>query len=430
MNKRKQYIFLITLTISLNSNLAIFAEDKISMEKEDHCISCHIEDEVLPENFKDYDIHNQSGLGCSGCHGGDAAKEDMDEAMSEKSGFIGIPNKHQIPGICGKCHSDIEFMRQYQPRIATDQVEQYYTSFHGKKLLEGDKKVADCTNCHTSHAIISAKDPRSTVYALNVPQTCTQCHGDADYMKSYNIPTNQYTEYVKSIHGISLLEEQDTGSPACNDCHGNHGATPPGIISISHVCGLCHANNMQYFSTSVMGKVFEEQELHACEECHGYHQIEKTTYEMIGVGENSVCIDCHSEGDTGYLVADSISRLIMTAVTLHDSALIRQTEVIRKGMDDVEIGFLLGDAKQNLIQARTIVHTFDPDKVGEKTEASSSNSKAAISLADKEVEDYYVRRRGFGIATIFITIVVVALFVKIRDLEKKRLAEQSAQQQS
>jgi hypothetical protein len=88
-------------------------------------------------------------------------------------------------------------------------------------------------------------------------------------------------------------------------------------------------------------------------------------------------------------------------------------------MNDVEINFLLQDANQSLIEARTLVHTFDPDRVGEKTDVGVQKAKAAIQLAEQEISDYNIRRSGFGIATIFITLLVVALFFKIREIEKK-----------
>ena len=427
MNLVRDNLYRITLIIILSiltlNTGHLFANVKSEFFEKDQCIKCHQADEVLPEDFYENDIHLQSGLSCAGCHGGDPQKDDMDEAMDPASGYIGVPSKRDVPRLCGKCHSDINFMREYQPRISVDQVEQYYTSIHGQKLKTGDNKVADCTNCHTAHGILPAKDPRSTVYPLNLPETCNMCHGDAAYMKSYNISTSQYIEFSESVHGKKLLEERDTGSPACNDCHGNHGAMPPGLTSVSHVCGMCHVNNMEYFSSSVMGQVFEEQELHACEECHGHHDVQKTSDDMIGVGEKSVCMDCHSEGDQGYLVADTIYRQLNSAVAMYDSALIRISEVKRKGMNDIEIGFLLSEAKQNLIQSRTLVHTFDPEKTGESTTASYNKSNTAISLAEIEIENYHVRRRGFGLATIFITVIVIALFFKIRDIEKKRTAD-------
>jgi hypothetical protein len=416
----KYLIFLVLSTFYLFFLEAhVMAQDRAQLAEEDQCINCHTEEEVLPEDFNKDDIHLQSGLSCSGCHGGDPTKEDMDEAMDPKAGYSGVPSKKDIPQFCGKCHSDIKIMRAYQPRIPVDQVDQYYTSIHGQKLKQGDQKVADCSNCHTSHGILSAKDPRSTVYPLNIPETCDECHGDADYMQDYNIPTNQYDEFVKGVHGKMLLENHDTGSPACNDCHGNHGAMPPGISSISHVCGMCHVNNMQFFSSSTMGEVFAEQELHACEECHGNHNVPKTNDDMVGVGEESTCMNCHDEGDPGYEAAAKIHKKLTRSVAIYDTAEFQQLEVQRVGMNDIEIDFLLQDAHQNLIKARTLVHTFDPEKVGEKTDESVQKAKAAIQLAEQEISDYDTRRNGFGIATIFITLLVVALFFKIREIEKK-----------
>jgi hypothetical protein len=381
---------------------------------EDQCYICHRDDEYLPEHFNVEDVHLQPGLSCSGCHGGDAASGDPDIAMSEEAGFIGVPSKGGIPEFCGRCHSDIVFMRRFQPRIATDQVSQYYTSEHGRLLAAGDRKVADCTSCHSSHAILPASDARSTVYPLNVPSTCNGCHGNTEYMAEYGIPTNQYDRYAKSVHGVALLDNEDTGAPGCNDCHGNHGAFPPEVASIAQVCGHCHINNMQYFEASTMAEAFAEEELVGCEECHGNHDVLRTSDEMVGVGDNSVCTDCHSEGDEGYAAAEAIYGQLTDLSTTYTTALEKQEEVQHKGMDDVEIEFLLQESHQSLIQARTLVHTFDPVKVGPKTDEGLKKAEEAIVLAEEAIDEFYFRRRGFGLATLFITLLVVALIFKVR----------------
>ena len=390
---------------------------------DDQCVICHLDVEVIPEDYKAENIHFQKGLSCAGCHGGDPTSDDMEEAKRPGSGFIGVPSRAEIPNFCGRCHSDINIMREYQPRIPTDQVEQFYTSVHGKKLKAGDNKVAECVSCHTAHGILPTEDPRSTVHALNIPSMCNKCHGDADYMNEYRIDTRQYEEYTNSVHGIALLENQDTGAPACNDCHGNHGAIPPGVASISHVCGTCHVNNMQYFAESVMGKAFDELELHACEECHGNHDVKKTSDQMIGGGELSICKDCHSEGEAGFDIANKINMQLVEIAEIYKEAQSQRLEVHQVGMSDVEIGYLLQDANQNLIKARTLVHTFDPVKVGEETSAGIQKAQDAIHMAKLQISDYQTRRRGFGIATGFITLLVVALFFKIRDMENKNRKE-------
>jgi hypothetical protein len=386
----------------------------------DHCVACHRQEDLLPAHFMEADVHMKEGLSCAGCHGGDPTSDDGERAMSTAAGFRGVPSKREITAFCGRCHSDIEFMRRYQPRIPTDQESQYATSVHGEKLAAGDTRVADCASCHKAHAILPASDTRSTVHPLNVPGTCGTCHGDAEYMAGYGIPTDQYEKFAQSVHGVALLENQDTGAPACNDCHGNHGATPPGITSIGQVCGHCHVNNMQYFTESRMGKAFVEEGFHGCEECHGNHGVAKTSDAMVGTAAGAVCLDCHSDGDTGYEAAGRIHAELAGLNTLYGEAAAAQEEVRRIGMDDVEIAFMLQESHQSLIQARTLVHTFDPERVKSKTDEGAEKAKSALEAAAAQVRDFHVRRRGFGMATLFTTVLVIALFLYIRQLEGSR----------
>ncbi|KAA3656520.1 MAG: hypothetical protein DWQ10_15210, partial [Calditrichaeota bacterium] len=262
-------------------------------------------------------------------------------------------------------------------------------------------------------------DARSTTYALNMPGTCKTCHSDNEYMKEYNIATKQYDDYAGSVHGIALLENQDTGAPACNDCHGNHGAMPPGLTSISHVCGTCHVNNMEYFSESAMAEEFMESDLHACEECHGNHAVQKTNDDMIGSGEKSTCIECHDEGEEAYETAEQIHLDLKNLVTAYDSSSTLLKEVERVGMDALEMSYAVKDAKQRLTQARTLVHTFDADQVKAKTDEGLKFTQDAFDLGVAQLKELQFRRFGFGIATFFMSIVLVALYFKIKDIEKK-----------
>lgn len=422
LNKIKLPLMFITIfvfTFALNVNGEKLQQTQ-SLPEDDHCIVCHQELEFLPDGFQQYDVHLRTGLSCAGCHGGDPTSDDEEIAMSKERGFIGVPSRDEIPKFCGKCHSNPQFMRDFHPGLATDQVTQYYTSVHGKKLLKGDKKVAVCINCHTAHSILPANDPRSSVYPLNVPKTCRKCHSNSVYMKSYKIPTNQFELYASSVHGVALLEQKDIGAPACNDCHGNHGATPPGLTSVTFICGNCHVKNMGFFRNSKMASAFEELGFHGCEQCHGHHAIQKTSDKLVGVNTNAFCVKCHDVGDKGYEVAKNIKLQLVDLVTLYDSAVTKAKEVTIKGMNDIDIGFLLQEGRQNLIEARTLVHTFDLEKVKEKTDKGEQVVNEAINLADKEFDKYYTRRRGFAIATVLFIIFAVALYLKIKDIEKKK----------
>ena len=128
-------------------------------EQPNTCLDCHsaldAPLQVTQEQFAQ-DIHLQKGLTCASCHGGDPTKSDM-EAMSKAAGFRGKPTRKEIPALCGKCHSDGAYMRQYNPSLRTDQFAQYQTSIHGKLLAKGDTKVAVCADCHGVHGMRPAR---------------------------------------------------------------------------------------------------------------------------------------------------------------------------------------------------------------------------------------------------------------------------------
>ena len=168
------------------------------------CIVCHSTLDgplAAPIKVIESDIHFQAGLGCADCHGGDPHDDSMD-AMSPKKGFRGAPKKAQIPEFCGRCHSDATYMRHFNPKVRTDEQSEYVTSVHGKRLKQGDQKVATCVDCHSVHDIQAVSDTRSPVYPTNVAATCSRCHSDTEKMKEYKIPTGLY---VDEQRGISVV---------------------------------------------------------------------------------------------------------------------------------------------------------------------------------------------------------------------------------
>src|SRR5690242_8139173 len=245
--QNKIRLFALAAAILLPASLPLSAADTPNS-----CLDCHsaldAPLQVTPERFSQ-DIHAQKGLTCASCHGGDPTKSDMD-AMSKAAGFKGKPSRKDIPALCGKCHSDGAFMRQYNPSLRTDQFSQYQTSVHGKLLAKGDTKVAVCIDCHGVHDLRPASDTRSTVHPLNVAQTCSRCHADAAYMKGYSIPTDQFAGYSASVHHEALAVRGDLSAPTCTTCHGNHGAAPPGVGTVQNVCATCHGFQSQLIDFS------------------------------------------------------------------------------------------------------------------------------------------------------------------------------------
>ncbi len=288
----------------------------------------------------------------------------------------------RITELCGSCHSSAEFMKHYNPALPVDQVAKYKTSVHGSLNAKGNPDAAECASCHGSHEIQPVKDSRSLVYATNIPSVCSNCHSDAKLMAKYKIPTDQYKNYVQSVHGIALLEKGDLSSPSCNDCHGNHGAVPPGVESISKVCGTCHVLNMELFEQSPHKKAFDEHNYPECESCHGNHLVKQATDDMVGTQKPAVCVQCHSseENKKGFLVAGEMKMLIDSLKNKDSVTTKILDEANQKGMDVSDATFSLKDVRQVLIQSRTTIHAFNLDKFKEQiNEGFTIVNKAEIT---------------------------------------------------
>ena len=323
---------------------------------------------------------------------------------------------------CARCHADVAFMRSYNPSLPVDQLEKYRTSVHGMRNGKGDPKTAQCASCHGSHNIRAVKDVKSNVYFSNLPGTCAKCHSNTAYMKEYKIPTDQYEKYAKSVHGIAVLQKHDPGAPACNNCHGNHGAMPPGIESISQVCGTCHALNAELFASSPHKKAFEERKLPECETCHSNHEIVAATDKLLGTAPEAVCSRCHSavQNPNGYLAAKVMRGLIDTMENREEYAKELVDEADQKGMDISDAKFKLRDIRQARLQSRTMVHAFNEAKFQEVVDNGLKTADFVISESQSSIHEYFFRRIGLAVSTIIITILALALYAFVRRLERKK----------
>jgi len=384
------------------------------------CVVCHRDQDPplsTPVEQLKTSIHNNPKLSCAGCHGGDPTAEDADMAMSKAKGFIGKPSPEQIPKLCSKCHSSAAFMRTFNPNVPVDQYQLYLASEHGILLKKGDKKVATCVSCHDVHDIKKANDPTSPVFPSNIADRCGKCHADADYMKGYSIPTDQLSEYKKSIHAKTLYDKGDLSAPTCNDCHGNHGAMPPGIASVANVCGACHLVQSEYFSASPHKEAFDNMGVSECEACHGNHAIQKTSDQMIGTDEQAVCTQCHDEGSQGYKTAalmrdgiDSLATEISLAEAMISKAHLAGVEIQDKALN-------LSKSKDALIQSRALIHTLSMDKVGGKIKQGLKAAINALEIGRQALKEVG-HRRNMLIIMVVLTLLVagfLVLYIRVRE---------------
>jgi len=67
-----------------------------------------------------------------------------------------------VTDACGSCHKDKQAS--------------YRDTYHGQVTRLGGEETAKCFNCHGSHGILPANDPKSTVNEANRLKTCQKCH--------------------------------------------------------------------------------------------------------------------------------------------------------------------------------------------------------------------------------------------------------------
>lgn len=468
-------------TLLLFAFILISPANSQDVQSNDQCFNCHVQLDgrvKAPADMFKGDIHFRKGVSCAACHGGDSKEEDMDKAMNKSAGFIGVPHGSTVMTICAKCHKDeyaklsksvhgqsstgkgiiinncvtchgihnivpvkspgskvsganivntcggchsnASFMKTYNPGLNIDQLEKYKTSVHGQRTFSGDHKTATCPSCHGTHDIKNVKDPTAYVYPTNIPATCNKCHGNTEYMKEYKIPTDQYEKFKTSVHGVALLEKGDKNAPSCNRCHGDHGASPPEVSSVTKVCGVCHVLNSQMFDESPHKQAFDKDNIPECVACHNNHGIEHPTEEMLGAGDKSICKKCHKVNDKGFTVGVEMKNLIDSLVRDVDLANTAIHDAEQKGMDVSDAKFDYNDIKKVLITTKNVVHYSNIDKFRENINEGFKITDNAKTIGKDAVDDYYFRRWGLGVSTFFITLLVIVLYLKLRKIERKQ----------
>jgi len=376
-------------------------------------------------------------------------------------------------------------------------------------------------------------------------------------MAPYGIPTDQYARYRRSVHAAALLERGDTAAPACNDCHGNHGAAPPGVLAVANVCGQCHGREAALFRASFKKELFDGLDVPECTVCHDNHAIEHPTPELFhsgsapevsagkitgvdpfaadlgdlgagaqrtaawrvvlkphigpeaaglvhtvdvtaeGVGPlsldatvragsmladgtrsatgpdltatltitalnglpveggdvlalrldvragneapvkgvkvkdlpgeaivtiaGSACRKCHSQGDT----CDEATEKMYVALATLDRELRQAAAVLHRaevaGMEVSAPKFeLKSKGTTAAIEARALVHSFDPERLVARTEEGRRTSKNALEAGRAALAELQFRRKGLAASLVLVALVLLGLYLKIRQLDRLR----------
>ena len=95
------------------------------------------------------------------------------------------------------------------------------------------------------------------------------------------------------------------------------------------------------------------------------------------------------------------------------------SEAEQKGMEVGEAKFKLRDANQAILEARTIVHSFDEKKFDDVVIGKGLSVTADVKIeAQAAIDEYFFRRYGLVAAIFIISILAISLYLFIKKYEK------------
>ncbi len=361
------------------------------------CGMCHPDIRVQFEKG----VHQSEGVTCTACHGGDPNGTTV--AAAHRAPFRGAPKRRDIPALCASCHSDVTRMRPYN--LPSDQFALYQTSRHGMLLAKGDDHVAVCTDCHGVHEIRPPSDPKSSVFSRNIPFTCGKCHGNMALMRKYGLVDNPLADYTAGVHGKAFLQGGNDAAPECTRCHGQHGATPPGVGDVEKVCGQCHQTARAYFIAGPHKKAMDAAGLDECAACHGDHRTQPANLKML----DTVCLDCHDKGSKQVQLAATFKTMFTQASTEIDGAeaLVEKAARVPLYVDDYKAR--LTDARTALMEAVPVMHALDPSLVEPHTRRARSIAAEVTGEIQKKLAERVWRYVGLGLLWFYLVLTAVVV---------------------
>ncbi len=151
-----------------------------------HCGSCHGSHDIQAKREPTSRVNrSRVPATCGSCHAGiltDYFQSGHGKAVEQ--GSLAAP-------VCIDCHTAHEIRRVEVAAWQLDIIREcgtchreslrsYRDTFHGQVSGLGFTRVARCSDCHGSHLILSAADPKSSIAPEKLVSTCQKCHPKAN----------------------------------------------------------------------------------------------------------------------------------------------------------------------------------------------------------------------------------------------------------
>jgi len=258
-----------TILIAFGIATSARAQDQ-TQDTEAYCLSCHGNPDLSMElpsgetlslyispDTLSHSVHSPLGIECQACH---------TEITFYPHPELAAQNQRELSlafyEACAKCHPD--------------NYDKAQDSVHAQVAAAGNQAAPVCTDCHGAHDVQPPDQPRA-----EISTTCGKCHSAIS------------EEYLTSIHGEALIQEDNPDVPVCTDCHGVHNIQDPRTsqfrIESPEMCAGCHADAELMAKYGLSADVYSLYDL-------SWHGVDVSVYKANWPTiwhESAVCTDCH-----------------------------------------------------------------------------------------------------------------------------------------
>ncbi|WP_396601360.1 hypothetical protein [Algibacter sp. R77976] len=293
------------------------ANEHVEVSAQESCFLCH-------KNTKGYSkFHNPEIIGCAGCHLGNIASSNKEDAHE---GMVLIPgNLSDAKQTCGTCHPnelhkvENSLMTTNSGLVAVDKFVfgeadslDYHYHIKDIKNSASDKHLRDlCANCHLG----AEKTSFGSISQLSRGGGCNACH-----LNYSNEAKNDLDNYLTSnkaelpkTHPSTDIFVNDTH---CFGCHSRSSRISTNYIGLQET--LLDENdvkNKQGYKILEDKRVYKyiEEDVHhtkgmLCIDCHSSHEVmgDGNTYAHEEQAVKVQCIDCHFKEKPNTIPYDSL----------------------------------------------------------------------------------------------------------------------------
>jgi len=166
--------------------------------------------------------------------------------------------------------------------------------------------------------------------------------------------------------------------------------------------------------------VFQAAGLPGCVVCHSNHGITHPTDAKLGTGPDALCMQCHTPGDD----CDKARADMLAGLTRLDGAIKNANKVLgvaeSSGMEVSSALLEQDQARDALTKARVTIHSFQKQLVDQDIQEGMKIAEKDLQAGKDALAERDYRRRGLGLALIFILLSVLGIYLYIRQIERNQ----------